>query len=216
MSDEEHGTICDIDIVALEKDHLVCGLNLLQKMRDEALTFLTNATDDFKKIDDIYWDNQTTKNKEARHKAKIRLTRARKNFERTDYNYLYQERALTQYKQKHGIQEPKEIADEIANALLTVELAKREYDKAHAEYESAENEDSELVQAKKERNKAKNEFDVAKSKYDKASKKYDELSGQFRKTHNELSEPEAKAIAALWIAVNRIENITNRITGSRK
>lgn len=169
MSDEEHGTICSIDIVALRRDQLICSLNLAQKMRDEALTSLTNATNDFKKIDDIYWDNQTTKNKEARHKAKIQLTYARKHFWQADYDYLCAERALTRYKQEHDIQEPKEITDEIANALLMVELTKGEYDKAHAEYESAENEDSELVQAKKERNKAKNEFDVAKSKYDKAS-----------------------------------------------
>lgn len=215
MSDEEHGTICSIDIVALRRDQLICSLNLAQKMRDEALTSLTNATNDFKKIDDIYWDNQTTKNKEARHKAKIQLTYARKHFWQADYDYLCAERALTRYKQEHDIQEPKEITDEIANALLMVELTKGEYDKARAEYKRAVAEHPDLAQAKKEWDEAQIELNAAKDKYDKASKKWDELEMQFRKEHDVLADAEMNAFEALLKALERIKNIKNKIIGDR-
>lgn len=215
MSDEEHGTICSIDIVALRRDQLICSLNLAQKMRDEALTSLTNATNDFKKIDDIYWDNQTTKNKEARHKAKIQLTYARKHFWQADYDYLCTERALTRYKQEHDIQEPKEITDEIANALLMVELTKGEYDKARAEYKRAVTEHPDLAQAKKEWDEAQIELNAAKDKCDKASKKWNELEMQFRKEHDVLADAEMNAFEALLKALERIKNIKNKIIGDR-
>lgn len=215
MSDEEHGTICDIDIVALRRDQLICSLNLAQKMRDEALTSLTNATNDFKKIDDIYWSDQTAKNKEARHKAKIQLTYARKHFWQADYDYLCAERALTRYKQEHGIQEPKGIADEIANALLVVELTKEKCDKTHAEYKKALNEHPDFVQAEKEFTEAERELDASKDKYNKAKKKMNELEIRLKPEHKELNSAYSEAVCDLIDAISQIKNIEKEILGRK-
>lgn len=205
MTDEEQDETLNI-VKNLKRDMIKTAIRNNEDARAEAAAQLNNAINDFKKADDIYWDNQTTKNKEARHKARLVLSVARRRFRLADYEVLNTQRYLNQYDMEHNIKETKSVSEKTSEALIVLELTKEKCNKTHAEYKKALNGHSDFAQAEKEFAEAKRELDASKDKYNKAKKKMNEIEIRLKSEHKELN-------SAYSEAVSQIKNIEKEILG---
>ena len=214
MTDEEQDETLNI-VKNLERDMRKTPIRNNEDARAEAAAQLNNAINDFKKADDIYWDNQTTKNKEARHKARLVLSVARRRFRLADYEVLNAQRYLNQYDMEHNIKETKSVSEKTSEALIVLELTKEKCDKTHAEYKKALNGHPDFVQAEKEFAEAKRELDASKDKYNKAKKKMNEIEIRLKSEHKELNRAYSEAVCDLIDAISQIKNIEKEILGGK-